>query len=220
MSWAFPREKFASSYVLDCDDFNANVAAWAAETDGNLNEHNFVAGTTLADSMDQASDGIAMKILHGKVEVSPTDSGGTLGFAVPHTQNWTPIEDCDVEFSTVGESVMVIYSFQLNNPGGTHASGLIFCIEVDGAAQMNSLLGTGDETNDYTNPADSADQEYNFDTSPSCRSSAHGYMVKGTYRLAPGRHTARLLARNLYLVNDQVSQQISQREIIIIKGWC
>lgn len=220
MAWAFPREKFSSGYVLDCDDFNANVSAWAQETDGNLNEHNFIAGTTLTNSMDQASDGIAMKVLHRKNEVSPTGSGGTLGYDVPHSVNWAPIEDTDVEFNTVGESLFIIYSFQLNNPGGSFASGLVFCIEVDGAPQMNSLLGTGDESNDFVNANDDAGQEYNFDSGASARSSASGFMVKCSCRVSPGHHTVRLLARNLHMINGTVSQTISQRETIIMKLWC
>lgn len=220
MSWGYPREKFSTSYIMDCDDFNANIAAWSHETDGNLNEHNFAAGTALASSMDKATDGIAVKLLHSKNEVDPTASGGTLGYEVPHSINWTPIEDCDIEFSSVGESLLVVYSFQLNNPGGTNQSGLLFCIELDGAPMMNSLIGTGDESNDYTNPADVPDQEYNFDTGPAMRASSVPLMVKGTYKLPPGRHRTRLLARNLHLIDDTPLQYISQREVLVMKAWC
>lgn len=217
MSWAFPVEKIASGYVLDMDDFNANMAAWAAETDGNLNEHNFQAAATLVNLMDQAADNIAIRVLHHQEIESPTGSGG---FDIPHQVNWSPVEDMDVTFASPGGDVLVFWSFQMNNPtggGGDHESGVVFCLELDGAPMMNSLLGSGDGSNDYSRAVGG---DYDFDTSPSFRSAAHAYEVVGEFRLTPGLHRIRGLARNLFTIESAApTQTITQRELIILHLW-
>ena len=227
MAWALPKEKLTSGYILDADDFNANIASFVQEYDGNLNEQNFNA-TCLEQAMraGKAADDIAVRLYSRKTPISPQGATGPM-FEIPQTPSWVEVGGTVKNFTSPGGMALVIISFQLTTPGAVVIqSGLNFCVELDGAAQMNSLLGTGDQGNEFMATGEGytvggGDITFDAGTSPSVRARQMRHQVKGTYRLSPGEHTVRLLARNLFVQQDAAqSQFVSQRETIILHGWC
>jgi hypothetical protein len=226
MSWAYPKEKISASYVLDCDDFNANIAAWAAELDGNLNEHNWYASAlhNAMVTLEQCADDIAIRVYHRIRTADPTAAATATWFEIPHGTQWSAIEldndgSDDITFTSRGGKMEAFFQFNLHcdNPG-TKQSGVIFCVELDGAPLMNALIGTGDDSNDFV-PVDGVTPTTDWDTSASFRADAFPMRVKVSANLQPGQHVVRLLARNLYQRDVVPSQYISQVNSIILDLW-
>lgn len=225
MSWAFPPSKFSTAYVLDQEVFNDGVLAFSTETDGNLNEQNF-AINTLADAMSaspsQTEDDIGMRIFQAATEVNPHAATSSM-FKIPQFTRWSVVDGSKIEFTSPGGKIFVIIDLQLHCPlVADESCGTNYCIELDGAPQMNSLLGTGDISNEFIDTGLSVgafDAEFNYGTSPAMRATQKKLQVKGSYTIAPGVHTVRLLVRNLVAVAAAPSQFISQHETIILHLW-
>lgn len=224
MAWAYPVEKFVSSYVLDMEDFNTNLAVFADEADGNLNEHNWSINALaylMTVSKTVAND-IAMRFYDTQTALAPMGALGTLT-QLQHNTRWVPIDGMSKTFASPGGVIMVIASFQLRCTGfPAGQSGLNFILEVDGVPQANSLLGTGDQSNEYIDSSvgtSGGTIALTFGTSPSFKAEHEPKMIKGHYRLEPGEHTVRVLARNLFTITAPIAQFVSQRELIILHMW-
>lgn len=231
ISWAYPPYKPSTSLVLDVERFNENMAAFAQETDGNLNEHNFEQDF-LDDRIDAAvasglsgfvADDVALKLYHSAYTSSPL--GHTLGGKVlRYSTEWSLVEGAITTFSVPAGKLFIVVSFQYHvdtSAFTVRCPGAVFCIELDGAAQMNSLIGTGDQSNEYTLNEDVQTPSLNYDGSPSFRSKYEPLQVKGTYAVSAGQHTVKLVHRNLstFPNSADIFQWISQVEVMVIWMW-
>lgn len=224
MSWAYPPYKPSIAIVLDVVRFNENLAEFAQETDGNLNEHNFEADLLTQRIADQlvAAD-LALKLYRDVYSHDPTDfrNAEVLKF----TTEWAPFTSSTTNFSCPEGKVFIVISFQFHADSSiftTRCPGANFAIEIDGAVQMSSLLGAGDPSNEYTLNTDTLTPEYDFDSSPSFRAFYEAKQVQGTFNLSGGNHTIRLTWRNLTSFTTATPadhQWISQCEVFAMWMW-
>jgi hypothetical protein len=220
MSWTLPRERFTISQVLDSEEWNANVYAFAEEIDGNLNEHNFTRLTALA--LETISEDSCLRYYVQRSEVSPTGATGSMS-SLKQMETWSPVENTEVEFSSLGNKVLAICSFQCRNPVNLQQPGLNFCLALDGVPQASTIIGTGDATNDLTkmNRLVTAGKtiKFAFGTGPGVLALHTPLMLKGLFTVTPGYHRIQLFARNLDSDTGNASQHISNRETIVLPMW-
>jgi hypothetical protein len=224
MSWAFPVNLFVDGQVLAVDEINENLSIVANELDGHLNEHNWSV-SALANLMvvnKTVANDIVARLISLKIPRDPFGAFVTM-YQVPHATGWSPIIDTEITFLSQGGLVLLICSFQMHCPSTPAAqSGLNFALEVDGSVRASSLLGTGDQSNDYVDTAVTAATgaiALSFGTSPSFRADQEPKMVKALVRVAPGEHSARLVARDLFTIDTPPAQFISQAEIVALHLW-
>lgn len=213
MSWAWPRSRPSTGDLLDMDDFNDNLLAFSVETDGYLNEHNFSVDT-LADLWEagQVEDDIAHVFWH-------TESTDTR--SLPYSTDWREVPNTQIEFDSPGGMVLVIFSAQFYQRPDLDPTvgGLQFCLELDGAAQMNSLAGSGDMGNETVAISGTAsDPELDYNAGPGFRG-RFGMTVKGTYKVQPGQHSVRMLVRAIHSGGD-ASPTVFAREGLVLHMWC
>lgn len=226
--WTLPRKRHSAGYVLDLVEFNANMTQFANEVDGGLNEHNFATGAIdrffgAAGTLYDEDIGISIHFLKPNV-LDPHLAVANL-ITLPHSTSWNPVAGVLKTFVSHGGTALVLIPFQITCPApAAMQSGLNFAIGFDGAVQMQSLLGSGDLSNDFKDPGEGvtvAGSQVSFDygTSPSVRAVQMKLMVSGLIRIPPGRHTIQLYSRNLFTVSGTPSQYLSQHEIIVIEGY-
>ena len=221
MSWAYPPYKPAAFDILDMERFNDNVAEFMQETNGNLNEHNFVDTClqVLADN-DSVADDLAIKVFHRASALSPLSDDYPLVFST----DWKPVVSSDKTFYVPAGKLFVICSFQYMADAtilGTRQPGAIFCLELDGAIQTSSLLGAGDTSNEYLLNETTSTPTIDYDSSPSFRGLFEPKQVTGTFVVGAGTHTIRLAYRNLASFGDTSTpfQWIGSREMICQWMW-
>lgn len=224
--WYFPSESpFIASTVVDVRQVNRLVQGWANEVNGNLNEHNFVddfGANAVANDMAEAD--VAARLFSKKKKIDPHAATATM-FKIPHSTRWSPVDDSGGTFVSRGGQCLVFISFQLHCPTvPSNQSGTNYCIELDGVPMMDTLLGTGDQSNDFLDTAFGAtvsggQVEFDYGTSPSFRAEQEKHRVTGLFNLTPGEHTIRLLVRNLFTITATPPQYISQREAIFLDLW-
>lgn len=225
MSWVWPRYTLTSGFVVDVDEFNENMSLYASEMNGGLNEQNFQQGI-MADiiAAGACETDIMARTYAKQTKVDPHAAVSSME-AVPHGTRWVGISASEKSIVSRGGPALVIISFQIHCPTiPSGMSGLNFAVEVDGAISANTLLGTGDQSNDYLDTAYGAtvgggEVQYDYGTSPSFLGAQEPKQVVGTVYLTPGPHTIRLAARNLFTVQAAQAQYISQCETIVLELW-
>lgn len=225
MSWGYAAHRFAYAWTLDTEEFNDNLVLFSNEMNGNLNEQNF-AETCVVDMMTNANTqpDIMARVFAEKTKTNPNGPTGNMERIPPGTR-WNPISRGELLFVSRGGLAWVIFSFQMHCPSiPAKASGMNFALEVDGVVRMDTLLGTGDQSNDFIDLAFGAsvgggEVEYDYGTSPSFRAEHEPKLVKGLFRLEPGGHRIRLVARNLSSGPNNTPQYISQVEAIALDMW-
>lgn len=220
MSWGLPKDMYTASHVLDSEEWNANVYAFAEEIDGNLNEHNFSRFT--AANIGTVSDDACLRYYVEREEVSPTGSTASMT-ALKQMESWMPVDGTLVEFSALGTKVLAICSFQCRNPVNLQQPGLNFCLALDGVPQSSTLIGTGDASNDLIKlnrlVTGSKTIKFQFGTGPGVLALHTALMCKGLFVITPGYHTVQLFARNLDSDTGNAAQHISNREMIALPMW-
>lgn len=225
MSWVIGNRRIANTYLLDVDEINDVFLPFTNELTA-LNEHNWTDGAfeaIVVNSLAEPDFAIqAHQIIHEREWESP----GTTGISVPQATRWSAIPGTTQTFNSSGGKALIIYSFQLGT--GTYLqdqSGLNFCIEVDGTPMLDGLLGTGDVQNDRIDKGIGAIFSGSgsaitgtYGSSPSFKSRAMPLRVQVLANLSPGRHTVRLLARNLF-TDDSAYQFICNCEGIVLDMW-
>lgn len=202
---------------------NENIASYAVEIDGNLNEQNFLDNfvNTLI-SNDLVQNDIALRIYGDDAVCDPQDFTAS-GAVLQITTEWIGMADTEVTFNCPAGKLYIIWSFQLTSEAGLlpPGSGLNFAIELDGAVQYDSIAGAGDPSNEFTSCIDVASSSVlDFDSSPSFRNIYQALRIEGCYTVSAGSHTVRLAYRNLanYLTSfDQ--QWLTNREQITFWMW-
>ena len=228
MGWFFPRHRFDTSYIVDLDDFNDNLAL-AAHESAFLNESNWAVDALQAiqDAGDAAHD-IAVTI-HKHVVRSDPHAGAV---SVPQSLSWVEVSNTEKSFESRGGVIEVDISFQINNePTNTSSkqTGLMFCISLDGTPQMASLIGSGDLGNDQkerpTSRYDGSTGAFGsvaatyYGTGPAIKAQQIGLVCQLSTPVEPGRHTVALMARNLALDNVGIRQYVSQRVVTVKDFW-
>ena len=218
MAWYFPPNQFIASEVLDIDDFNGNLAAVHRELGGELNEQNFTTAC-LKDAEAKWATDIALEFSLTRTERDPHDLAAVV--SVPVTMTWTPVDTRTVG-ATIGGKALIIYSLQMTNPtAATRQPGQNFCIEVDGTPYLDSLIGSGDQTNDWIEHGAfkfegaggvSADQA----TGPGFKGDYRPYVCELVTYLPPGDHTVRLLSRNIDTCDGTIYQKVASVEGIVM----
>lgn len=228
MSWAYPQHRHAGTYVLDNEEYNDNIAVFAAEVDGNLNEHNYEEGIlATAISTGRCAEDMVLRVYNDKRPRDPQDYLAT-GLEIPQASRWTRVDGTNESFVSRGGKILVVVSFQCHmDANNLTQCGLNFAIELDGQVMASSLLGTGDESNDFIDGGAGFDIEdttqvpvfvLNYGTSPSFRAIQTPHRVVGVFHVEPGEHEVWLVARNLRTV-EECDQWITNCETIVLDGW-
>jgi len=221
MSFAFPPSKFATGQILDTQEWNEQLSAFASEIDGNLNEHNFSYTTGPACyTGGLCAESVGVRAFRQAVAVDPLTATLTDLEAIPQTSSWREIAGSTKPFGVPGGLALVIISFQVrNNTVTSKSSGLNFCIVLDGAPQKDTLIGSGDTGNDYLDSNAAGVSEIDLASGPSRKGRDVPLVATGLFRVTPGRHSVSLAARNLYTRADTIAQYISNIETIVLHMW-
>ncbi len=231
MAWAYPRHKFTYTWTLDPEEWNDNLVVFANEMNGNLNEQNIAStGATYPFMHDIIENSLCQfdvmaRLFSKKTRVDPLGTTANME-EIPPTTRWFPIAASKpTTFHSRGGLALILISFQTHFPTmPSGMSGLNFAIEVDGVMRPDTLLGTGDQGNDFLDLAFGAtlsggEVDWDYGTSPSFRAIHEPKMVRGLIRLEPGQHVIRLVARNLFTVTAATAQYISNCETVVIDMW-
>lgn len=225
MSWAYPQNRPSTGLILDNQEFNENLSRYADEVNGNLNEHNFAVNCVpnMIDNGVTEPD-IVSRLYSTKNAVNP-HAATTSMVEIPRSLSWQGVDGAAKTIVSRGGLFLVFISFQLHCPtAASAASGLNFCIGLDGSPRMDTLLGTGDQSNDFLDTAFGAtvgggEVTWDFGTSPSFKANQERKLVTGLFRVSPGSHIINLMARNLFTTSGTQNQYISSREVIVLELW-
>ncbi len=224
MSYIFPKTLFRTGTVLDWLEFDEQVGIFAQEINGHLNEHNLdeMIGHGLRTA-GKLAENVAIRVFSNSNAVDHLIEANL--FQIPPGENWTAVTTCDVNPGGPGGKLFVTYSFQVMFDDTTIVSpqgpGLQFCIELDGAPQLSTLLGSGDFSNDRHNGDTVASSQIPVNAGGSIRAFASAHCVEGLFTVDSGRHTVRLLARNPYSHNSATRQHhyVGNVECIAMHLW-
>lgn len=216
MSWAWPAHKPVAGLLLDNEEWNDNVTRFVQETDGGLNEHNFVSGTVASLlALDKTEDDLALRFWHQRL------SGSSQEFK--YITGWTPIGSVSRTFDSDGGQVLVIWSANIHiDPYlDDKVAGAHFALELDGVVQPSSLAGSGDMGNEFVGDGDaSVLAAFRWKAGPGRR----GYFpmtIQGIFDIPPGRHTVRPVARFIHssTVTSGYNGTTFNGELIVLHLW-
>lgn len=232
MAWTYPKRAIEGTYVLDIEPINQNFLALASETSGYLNEHNFKAGTKLVlsrsgeDSPALPKD-IGFRLMYTRKESgSPSSGEGTnwQRFQANDFYQTKGVAGLSMTRTYRGGTVWICGSFNLHTHGQGRSSfptisgrtnlndkgfGFNCAIELDGAIIGESLVGSGDPTNEnYDEGAPS------FDTSGTpnelsffrrggggINGAMNSIVVDAVVQVPPGKHTIRIAIMDIRASN-------------------
>lgn len=223
MGWIVGSKRLANTYFLDVDEINDVFRPWT-DALSDLNEHNWSesAFEQIVEN-DLAEPGFAI-VTHSVITEREWDPVPGSGVSVRQSTAWTVVPDSEIEFQSAGGSLLIIYSFAfISGTLGQDQSGLNFAIEVDGVPLFDSLLGTGDLSNDFVDKGVSVTGgaggwTATYGSSPSFKSRALPLRCQTVFKCQPGKHTVKLLARNLY-TDAEAYQWIANCEGIVLDMW-
>jgi hypothetical protein len=226
MSWVVDKHKLLNNYFLDVDEISEVFSVYSDES-VNLNEHNWLYNV-MEDVVvaGKAEPDFCMVVAHTRRARSHRDITGE-GKRIVQSTAWVPIENGVVNWDSGGGKAVVIITGQLHlNVGSLDQSGLNLAIEVDGTVHTEGLIGTGDQANDYVDSGlnvlatsgGGSGFTLGYGSSPSLRALDYPFLVKVMLNLSPGRHTARLVTRNLFM-NSTVYQYVTNYEAIVLDLW-
>lgn len=221
MSWRFPPEKPKTYWTLDPDQISHNMHAFAEEVGGRLNEHNWTADALPSVLASNWSPRIGGHWWHDRVDTAPTPGGG---LDLDPTTRWASIGNLTETVQTRGGVFLVIFSGQVNNDSGAGIKqpGLQFAILVNGQPMHDSLVGSGDMSNDMIDAGagqlSAVAPVYNYDgTGPAVRSEAQAMTVSWQGYLPPGQYEITAGYRNVSTTNQTIFQEVCCRELIILE---
>tara|TARA_R110000824_G_scaffold38976_7_gene118463 strand:- start:2133 stop:2900 length:768 start_codon:yes stop_codon:yes gene_type:complete len=171
MAWRYPKYDVKSGYVIDIDPINENFLPFVEESSGALNENNFDSDqATLTRS--QLAEDVAFTLHHAvparSAMPSPTDYTNKNNWVtLPNNSDWQTSTKAGMVLNLVakGGTVWICGSLQIicgtgDLPGisGSDTTnvyswqkgfGFLVALKVDGVTINESLLGSGDTTNEY-----------------------------------------------------------------------
>jgi len=219
MAWKYPRHRVSNVGVIEIDDVNENFRGVVEEASGELNEHNWAAGSW-SNRLTDLADDVGMRVWKNQVLVAPGVGGGALpygdeiapgAFVVEETKTWQPIDDLTLTVDSTGGTLWVLSSMATRLPwyrefipAGTQfgipeytAFGAMFAIRLNGQILEQSLVGSGDLTNDKmtttvyrATPPGCGILSFN---SPAPAALHAGIVVEAIIPVAPGQHTVEVV---------------------------
>ncbi len=249
MAWRFPKHRISNNSVIEIDDINENFRAVVEEGSGELNEHNWAAASW-SNRLTDLADDVAVRVANYQSTVNPQDDAtapGSASLIIENETNWQPLGPPRV-ITTTGADFWLIASFAARLPWYREnfnaavgsgilsepevAYGAMFAFRVDGKVLAESLVGSGDLSNDYMET-----QEYRANpqgvgvacfNSPAITATHAAVVVEAIATLPPGQHTIELVAmpprRDLGLVEsfsgyvvNEFTKAVTNREIILIE---
>jgi len=226
MAWRFPRHRVSDNSVIEIDDVNENFRSVAEEASGALNEHNWEEGSW-NDRLTDLSDGVGMRAWSSGMLAQPgvandgvtgSGNGGVAPFALEPTQfmlkeesTWQPIDDLTLTIESTGGTLWILSSMATRLPWFRSAAfpptfseeafvgfGAMFAIRVDGKILAQSLVGSGDLSNDEmtttnyrASPPGSGILSFN---SPAPTALHAAICVEALVTVTPGQHVIEVVA--------------------------
>lgn len=209
MSWVFPKSLFRTGTVYDWLEFDEQLVVYSSEVNGFLNEHNFdeSIGSDLRTN-DSLLESVAVRLVNTSDHVDVYTEASL--DPIPNTEQWHPVTGTTMTLRSRGGAMYATYSFQVvfYDMVAGEGPGLQFAIELDGSVQYNTLLGSGDLSNDYFEDDDIDSSELSAASgggSVKARLSPH--CVEGFFPIDAGPHTVKLVARNPYSLRSGTRQE-------------
>lgn len=216
--------------MLDLDVINSTLQALQSEFSGELNEHNFSADT-LRESIDpsdvlilgqRVEDGFAIVAHQVAEERNPFIAGSRELMA--KSTSWEPLNGAEIEFDGFGGNVWLVASWQTHHSAAIRTSGFMYAFEIDGNVYPDAMIGSGDTGNDLWRqgvvPSGfSVPTANDWETGPAFVAIACPYVLELVTYLPPGRHTIKLVARQLEVDNLSSSHSVSQVELNAFELW-
>jgi hypothetical protein len=218
MAWRYPQYPITPQSVLDVDPINENFLIVVGEVAGNLNEHNLDVGS-LKLNRSQMADDAAFRLHRGiptSIPVTgsdPTSIRNAGWLKIPSVGSWQTFPDpgTRLSFVAVGGTVWLNAAFNvycrsqaypsLDSIGYQKGFGYNFALRLDGSLLYESLLGSGDPTQDdyrhtILNPSTPGDIQ-----TPQCGGGISAAQIPvaldAVVELLPGPHVLELAIQNL-----------------------
>ena len=220
MAWRFPRHVISNNNVIEIDDINEDFRAVGEEASAELNEHNWAADSW-NNRLTDLSDGVAVRVWDNGLDVAPgiyaapapgqpTGAEFTTGcYVVQEEQTWQAIPNLSLTINSTGGDLWVLasmatrlpwYKSLATAPGSKaisnddwQAFGAMFGVRLNGQVLAESIVGSGDLTNDQivtdkyrASPPGSGILGFN---SPAPTGRNLGIVVEAIVPLAPGQNT-------------------------------
>jgi len=220
MAWKYPRHRVSNVGVIEIDDVNENFRGVVEEASGELNEHNWAAGSW-SNRLTDLADDVGMRVWKNQTQVVPGVGGGAAGtygdviqsgaFVIEETKTWQPIDGLTLTIDSTGGSLWILSSMATRLPwyregvlAGTQfetpsysAFGAMFAIRLNGQVLEQSLVGSGDLTNDKmtttvyrATPPGCGILSFN---TPAPAALHAGIVVEAIVPAAPGQHTIEIV---------------------------
>ena len=243
MAWKFPKHNIKPSDVVEMDDVNENFREVVEEASGALNEHNWKAAA-FPDREDLADDAaIVLRRVYREVDPNqdPTRAlAGAHRVFVELETDWQDIADTELTFTSPGGMFWLMASLQASSViddawatiGERGRFGIQFALSLNDAVLAQSLVGTGDRSNDviaFRRPSSPFMIGFEVYNTPSPSSRYMTITLEAIVEVPPGRHTVRVVACPP-LVNDidaqsgggwakmpKQSKWIGSRELIVVE---
>ena len=239
MAWAFPRFAFNDGDVVDSDKLNDTVLRFVVEA-AQTNESNWSSGVmTQLKADEKIADDIGATFHtdrnNGHTGANPFATANALD--IVRTSSWAKVPSTTSTIRTRGGMCLVSVCFQFHGLDNVSQPGTQFCIGVDEQPRTESLIGSGEMSNNtsvrpsirYPSPstatsrtpaANPADVAATFrGTGPAISSERLGLSMQLVTYLEPGVHTIDLRARNVAHHNGDWDQYITQCEFTILDIW-
>tara|TARA_R110002110_G_scaffold1039_1_gene4086 strand:+ start:18103 stop:18840 length:738 start_codon:yes stop_codon:yes gene_type:complete len=242
MAWRFPKHRVSDDSVIEIDGINENFRGVVEEGSGELNEHNWKV-SSWPDRLTDLSDGVAVRYKSRQVGIDPASGSGSAStFVAQDNPTWQLIDQLTETITSTGGDFWILASFQVRAPwyqpdilaigtgGYFSAFGLQFALRVDGKVLTDSIIGSGDLSNDLfvseslvTSPPGGSILSFN---SPGVTATYASVSTEAITTLAPGAHTVEVVAMSpnkSKLPNsedtnfDKYAKMVTVREMIILE---
>lgn len=225
MAWKYPRHRVSNVGVIEIDDVNENFRGVVEEASGELNEHNWAAGswsnrlTDLADDVGMRAWRNEMLVYPGVASTDAEPRGDVIApgaFVIEETKTWQPIDDLTLTVDSTGGTLWILasmatrlpwYRDDIQSPGTAAAAqfnrseytafGAMFAVRFNGQVLEQSLVGSGDLTNDKmttttyrATPPGCGILSFN---SPAPAALHAGIVVEAIVPVSPGQHTIEIV---------------------------
>jgi hypothetical protein len=227
MAWKIIPFTVSADEVVDIHRINTNFLVVVEEVTGGLNEHNW-AEDAFTDR-DLLAEDVALRIKSNQMGASTDPTSPTSGTDVEFGQEWHAIApNLDYTLVTKGGLIWLMASFQFDTD---LMWGVNFAIELDGNVLGDSLLGSGDSSNDLITlwggsvyaPAGTSDI-----AAPALwggggvdSQGGFGVVVSAMVELPAGSYTFRTVVRNvrrtLDISRSHNSMHVTNAELILLE---
>jgi hypothetical protein len=237
MAWRYPRYDIKSGAVIDTDGINENFIPIVSEASGALDEHNISADTP-AIARSQLAENAAFILHTASASPSVQDYTNKKQWAViASTDGWQTFDEkgLSLDFVAKGGTVWICASLQLIAGTGVarvdqKGFGYNVGLKIDGTTVFESVLGSGDASNEYYRGFKGRGLVVEPGTNdelatPQCGGGLSGARLPVTVdtvlELSPGRHLIEVTVMNIRSSMESSSSNnrtyIATREIFALE---